>query len=171
MISSAIRGAGNLTWKGVSSAGRLTMSHVPIMGAGIGILGSNMTYDPSSGMTRSQHRANETISNIMTDTTVSATMIAGAMSGIKGGGLKGAVLGIGLAATGLEPGAMYRSWQQNRFRRNRDDMYGGATPLQQNERTMAATQQQAQLLGQGGKQHVPSRGFSMMGQEAQMMHN
>lgn len=68
-----------------------------------------------------------------------------------------------LYALGANPGQMLKQHMSKSFQTLDDAKYGKRRTVQQNQRTMAATQSQLALLGQAGN-------FSMLGNEAQMMH-
>lgn len=68
-----------------------------------------------------------------------------------------------LFAMGANPGQMLKEHMSKSFQTLDDVKYGKRRTVQQNQRTMAATQSQMALLGQAGN-------FSMLGNEAQMMH-
>ena len=128
-----------------------------------GGIGAVMAYDATKNAFAS-HMAQEGVklgADIAYETALFSTVGRLGMYGMA------TALGVSMLGhmTGLNPGAMVGRLIDKASDKYRREMGMGPKPITQNERTMKATQQGLSLLGQS------SRGHSMLGYEAQFMHN
>lgn len=150
--------SGELMWKGggrqlTRGFGKMATTSIGTS-TGFGILAGALTYDRDKH-DLSRHMSGEISSMVVDDMFINA--------GLSGGPILGA-LAIGAAVFGVSPGAMVKSGIE-KMGAEIDEKKYGVSPITQNKRTMAATRSQLSMLGQG------SNGHSMLGHEAQMMHN
>jgi len=85
-------------------------------------------------------------------------------------GMAAALIGsVAMHMTGTNPGAIVGNMMDNAGKSYRKSLGLGATPITQNQRTMRSQQQGMNLIGQS--RGAGSPGHSMLGSEAQYMHN
>lgn len=136
----------------------------PIGGYGVmGGIAAAMTYDPTKRTVMS-HAAQEGLKTA-TDVAFDSVLLGGlSLAGGFGMGLGMATI-MGLGFSGLSPGETMGKIMRGAGEEYKKKIMREKTPIKQNERTMKATRQALNLLGQTGRQH------SMLGSEAEYMHN
>jgi hypothetical protein len=161
----SIRGVGSAIDSGATAFGNMggrraasglwKVAKSPLgMTVGFGAISGAMTYD-NSKHDFTQHMGTEMLSVGIDD-----TLALGAFT--LGGPIAGMAY-IGAMMLGASPGSIVRNNLEKMQADVQRKRYGSA-PITQNKQTMAASRSQLSLLGQGGN-------YSMLGNEASMMHN
>lgn len=164
--NSAAAFAGRASGKAAGLFGKAAMT-IPGGYMMLGIPAAAMSHDSTKNSFGS-HMAQEGL-KLGTDAAFDMALFGtvGRMGGI---GMGIALAGsIGMHMTGMNPGAMVGRAMENAGSLYKKRKGHGETPITQNKRTMRSLQQGMSLLGQSRGAGRP--GHSMLGSEAQFMHN